>query len=293
MTKKTGLGQGVQLLFGEEQEKYFECEIDKIVPNKYQPRAHFTAEDLSELADSIKEQGVLQPLLVRDNTNGQFELVAGERRLRASKLAGLKTVPVIRLEISKESKLLEIALIENIQRSDLNAMEEAVAYMNLMEKFQYSQEETARRVGKKRSTIANTIRLLKLPEKIQNDIKTGGISEGHGRALVRLVELPEKLYEVRNAILDKGLSVRQTERLIKKHTSSPRNLEKEKKNVNEEKDISASYKNTLSTQLMNRLNSRVQIINKGNRGKIEIEYYSLDDLDRVTSLLLGEGPEQQ
>lgn len=293
MTKKTGLGQGVQLLFGEEQEKYFECEIDKIVPNKYQPRAHFTAEDLSELADSIKEQGVLQPLLVRDNTNGQFELVAGERRLRASKLAGLKTVPVIRLEISKESKLLEIALIENIQRSDLNAMEEAVAYMNLMEKFQYSQEETARRVGKKRSTIANTIRLLKLPEKIQNDIKTGGISEGHGRALVRLVELPEKLYEVRNAILDKGLSVRQTERLIKKYTSSPRNLEKEKKNVNEEKDISASYKNTLSTQLMNRLNSRVQIINKGNRGKIEIEYYSLDDLDRVTSLLLGEGPEQQ
>ncbi len=285
MSKKTGLGQGVGLLFGEEQEKFFECSINKIVPNKHQPRTHFDAADLQELADSIREKGVIQPLIVTSGSNGKYELIAGERRLRASKLAGLNQVPVVLLDVDDEDALLEMALIENVQRTDLNAIEEAEAYRKLIEKFGYTQEETAKRVGKQRSTITNLLRLLKLPEMIRLDIAAGLLSEGHGRALVKLVDDPIKLQEVRNLIVKNNLSVRQVEKLIKKATLSKPSVKNPIKPEAEE--IPLSYRNSLVTQLTNRLNSKVVISQNGSRGKIEIEYYSLDDLDRVTELLLG------
>lgn len=286
MSKKTGLGQGVGLLFGEEQEKFFECNVNKIIPNKYQPRTQFNSEDLQELADSIREKGVIQPLIVTSGDNGVFELVAGERRLRASKIAGLSHVPVILLEIDNEDSLLELALIENVQRTDLNPIEEAEAYKKLIEKFGYTQEETAKRVGKQRSTITNMLRLLKLPETIRRDITDGLLTEGHGRALVKLADEPLKIQEIRNVIIKNGLSVRQTEKIIKKATLTPPRPKRSIQLPVEE--IPLSYKNSLVTQLTNRLNSKVSINQTGSRGKIEIEYYSLDDLDRVAELLLGE-----
>lgn len=286
MSKKTGLGQGVNLLFGEEREKFFECNINKIVPNKYQPRTNFDANDLQELADSIREKGVIQPLIVTSGSDNNFELVAGERRLRASKLAGLSQVPVILVDVDNEDSLLELALIENIQRTDLNAIEEAEAYRKLIEKFNYTQEETAKRVGKQRSTVTNMLRLLKLPDLIKGDITNGLLTEGHGRALVKLVDSPLKLQELRNLIIKNGLSVRQTEKIIKKATFSKSPIKNSNKNTSEE--IPPSFKSSLITQLTNRLNSKVSITENGSRGKIEIEYYSLDDLDRVTELLLAE-----
>ncbi len=287
MSKKTGLGQGVGLLFGEEQEKYFECNINKITPNKYQPRTHFNSDDLQELADSIREKGVIQPLIVTSGKDGDFELIAGERRLRASKLAGLSHVPVIVLDVDNEDSLLELALIENVQRTDLNPIEEAEAYKKLIEKFGYTQEETAKRVGKQRSTITNMLRLLKLPDIIRRDITDGLLSEGHGRALVKLADEPAKIQEIRNVIIKNGLSVRQTEKIIKKASSPPQSRTKRTIQLPGE-EIPQSYKISLITQLTNRLNSKVSINQSGSRGRIEIEYYSLDDLDRVTELLLGE-----
>jgi ParB family chromosome partitioning protein len=286
MSRKTGLGQGVNLLFGEEREKFFECNINKIVPNKFQPRTNFDTNDLQELADSIREKGVIQPLIVTTGSDNNFELIAGERRLRASKLAGLSQVPVILVDVDNEDSLLELALIENIQRTDLNAIEEAEAYRKLIEKFNYTQEETAKRVGKQRSTVTNMLRLLKLPDLIKGDITNGLLSEGHGRALVKLVDSPVRLQEIRNLIIKNGLSVRQTEKIIKKASFSKSPIKNSTKKTSEE--ISPSFKSSLITQLTNRLNSKVSITENGGRGKIEIEYYSLDDLDRVTELLLAE-----
>ena len=171
MSNVKGLGQGVGLLFSEEEEeKYFECDIENIVPNKHQPRTKFNSTDLDELASSIQENGVIQPLIVTATSNDKYELVAGERRLRASKLVGLSHVPVVVMKVENDDSLLELALIENIQRTDLNPIEEAQAYKKLIEKFDYTQEETAKKVGKQRSTITNLLRLLKLAVFLQNPI---------------------------------------------------------------------------------------------------------------------------
>ena len=287
MVKKTGLGLGVGVLFGEETEKYFECDIKDIVPNKFQPRTHFKEEDLQELSDSIREKGVIQPLIIKNGKDGKYELIAGERRLRASKLAGLKAVPVVVLDVDDDDSLLELALIENIQRTDLNPIEEAEAYRKLIERFGYTQDETAKRVGKKRSTITNLLRLLKLPAQLQEDVIQGNISEGHARALIKLLDDPLKMSEIREIIIKNGLSVRQTEKLIKKAASVSSPQTKTGKQTASE-EIPSSYKKALTVQLTNRLNSKVSISQNGSRGKIEIDYYSLDDLDRVTAMLLGE-----
>ncbi len=286
MVKKTGLGQGVSLLFNEDENKYFDCDIGRIKPNQYQPRTNFKESDLEELCDSIRQNGIIQPLIVHSTSDGNFELIAGERRLRASKLAGLSTVPVVMMDIKDEDSLLELALIENIQRTDLNPIEEAEAYRKLIEKFGYTQEETAKRVGKKRSTVTNMLRLLKLPSSIQDDVSTGVLSEGHGRALIRLNDDPLKLKEVRDSIIKNSLSVRQTEKIIKKLSLSTTPLSKNKKTVDNE--IPLSYKNSLVNQLTNKLHSKVAISQNGNRGKIEIDYYSFDDLERVIEILLKE-----
>lgn len=291
MIKNKGLGQGVGVLFSsdEDDELYFECNIDNIQANTHQPRSHFNEDDLDELANSIKEHGVLQPLIVvrrDDDDKSYYELIAGERRFRASKKLGLATVPVVVRDIEDENKLLELALIENIQRTDLNPMEEAEAYHKLIEKFSYTQEEAARKLGKSRSAVANILRLLNLPEFVQQDLIDGVLTEGHARALLRLGEKVALVKELRDQIVDKKLSVRQAEQLVKKLLSSPTKETLKPKKKPEE--IPQSYCTSLITQLTNKLSSKVAIQQNGSRGKIEIEYYSLDDLERLIGLVLNE-----
>lgn len=289
MAKTTGLGQGVGLLFGnDDTEKYFECNIEQISPNKYQPRIHFNESDLQELADSIRENGVIQPLIVTASENSDnYELIAGERRLRASKLAGLDKVPVVVMEVAEEDTLLELALIENIQRTDLNPIEEAEAYQKLIQKFGYTQEETAKRVGKNRSTISNMLRLLNLPDFIKQDLAEGVLSEGHARALLRLSEDIPAMKEIRDLIIKKALSVRQTEKIIRKASStvSRSTTPSPSRKSNE---LPATYCKALVNQLTNKLSSKVIINQSGTRGKLEIEYYSVDDLERLISVIMNE-----
>jgi ParB family transcriptional regulator, chromosome partitioning protein len=286
MSKKLGLGQGVGLLFKEEKEKFFECDVANIFPNKHQPRSEFNAQELEELSLSIKEKGVIQPLIVTPipGNENKYELIAGERRLRASKIAGLSRVPVVVIDVEDENDLLELALIENIQRTDLNPIEEADAYRKLIEKFGYTQEETAKRVGKQRSTITNLLRLLKLPKLIQNDISSGVLSEGHGRVLIRLIEEPLKIQEARDEIIKGGLSVRQTEKLLRKFSTKRQPGKLQQPSMGS--DFSPEYCNSLITQLINHLNTKVSLNQSGNRGKIAIEYFSYDDFERVVGILL-------
>ena len=288
MAKLTGLdGQGISALFGDQspEESYFECSISQIGPNKHQPRMMFDQEELTELADSIRENGVIQPLIVSRSSKKKFTLIAGERRLRASKMAGLKTVPVVVRELSSDDELLEFALIENIQRTDLNPLEEAEAYRKLIDKFGLTQEEAAQKVGKNRSTVANSVRLLQLPDYIKDDLLAGQLSEGHGRALLAVLASPATMKEIRDQIVAKQLSVRQTEKLIKTLTREA--APTRSPNRTREKEFSKSVKKAFENQLTNRLSSQVVINQKGSRGKIEIEYYSYDDLERIIAMVLG------
>lgn len=290
MAKEKGLGKGVDLLFGddtEDAEKYFFCDIEKIVPNKHQPRTIFKDEDLKELSDSIKENGIIQPLIVKISDNGTYELIAGERRLRASKLVGLETVPVVVHEVEDDNVLLELALIENIQRTDLNPIEEAEAYNKLIEKFGYTQEQTAKRVGKKRSTVTNILRLLNLPSFIQEDLVNGMLTEGHARTLLRLGDDHITIKEIRDLILANNLTVRQTENLVKKSLSSSKASKTDTTNsAATTEEIPSSYCNALVNQLTNKLHSKVKIVQNGSRGKLEIEYYSADDLERLIDIVV-------
>lgn len=291
MSKNKGLGQGVGVLFAndEDDELYFECNVDNIRANKYQPRSHFDENDLDELANSIKEHGILQPLVVarrEDGLESFYEIIAGERRFRASKMLGLATVPVVVRDVEDENTLLELALIENIQRTDLNPVEEAEAYQKLISKFDYTQEQAAKRLGKSRSSVANILRLLNLPDFIREDLITGLLSEGHARPLLRLGENYLDMKEVRDEIVSKKLSVRQTELLVKKYLKTPNTQSQKRKKIVEE--IPTSYCTSLATQLTNKLSSKVTIQQNGSRGKIEIEYYSLDDLERVIGLVMNE-----
>lgn len=287
--KKTALGQGVGLLFvnENEDEKYLECDIEKIIPNKHQPRSYFEEEGLNELTLSIEEHGVLQPLLVANQKDGYYQLIAGERRLRASLRAGLKKVPVIVRAVGNDDTLLELALIENIQRKDLNVIEEAEAYNKLIEKFDYTQEQAAQRVGKKRSTITNILRLLQLPEYVKHDLEQGRLTEGHARVLLRILDSPSDLQELRNQIIKKNLSVRQTEQSIRKAKGTGKTsiISNQESHLLE---IPHSYCISLSNQLTSALHSKVNITQNGSRGKIEIDYYSLDDLERVIGLIVSE-----
>ncbi len=288
--KKNGLGQGVNILFPqeEESEKYFECEIEKISPNQQQPRCYFDEEGLEELAQSIKEHGVIQPLVVLAQKDGTYQLIAGERRLRASQRAGLKKIPVIIREMSSADSLLELALIENIQRKDLNVIEEAEAYNKLIIQFKYTQEQTAQRVGKKRSTVTNILRLLQLPDYIKKDLESGNLSEGHARVLLKFIDSPSELQILRDQIIKKKMSVRQTENTARKTNIPQLSTSSTKICTSPQLEMSQEYRTTLVTQLTNTLQSRIALTQNGNRGKIEIEYYSLDDLERVVNLITRE-----
>lgn len=290
MSKKSVLGRGVGALLptdiADEEERFFMCDIDKIDPNPNQPRSYFDEEKLAQLSESIKEKGIIQPLLVSKAKGNRYDLIAGERRLRAAKMVGCDEVPVVVMENESDSTTLELALIENIQRHDLNPIEEAKAYTRLLDEFKLTQEDVAKRVGKKRSTITNVLRLLNLPDYIQEDVINAKLSEGHARVLLQLKDNPTLLLEVRDTIIAKGLSVRATENLCKqlKNTSPD---EKPKKTVPE--GLPKSYCSTVVTQIGNRLNTKVRIVQNGKRGKLEIDYYSNDDLDRLVSLLSNDG----
>lgn len=287
---KSVLGRGVSALLPEESsdedEKYFVCDIDKIIPNPHQPRSYFDQEKLQQLADSIAEKGVIQPLLVVKGSGKRYTLIAGERRLRAAKLAGLDEVPVVVMDETGDRERLELALIENIQRHDLNPIEEAQAYNRLMEEFQLTQEEVAKRVGRQRSTITNVLRLLQLPASLQEDVVQGRISEGHARVLLRVKDDPDQMQIVRDKIVNEGLSVRAAERLCsgKAQKAAPKAAETGTRSVVKE-ELPTTYCNTLMTQLTNQLHTKVRIVQQGTRGKLEIEYYSSDDLDRLVGLL--------
>ncbi|WP_319587161.1 ParB/RepB/Spo0J family partition protein [uncultured Desulfobulbus sp.] len=286
---KNVLGRGVGALLPEdnldEADRFFMCDIEKISANPNQPRSHFDAEKLQQLADSIREKGVIQPLLVTQGNDNRYVLIAGERRLRAAKLAGREEIPVVVMDKGSDNESLELALIENIQRHDLNPIEEAVAYGRLMEEFHLTQEEVAKKVGRQRSTITNVLRLLQLPQSLQADVVQGLISEGHARVLLRIKDQPEQLREIRDRIVNEELSVRATERLCtqKPHNSVPKANEATLPPPAEE--LPKSYCAALVTQLTNQLHSKVRIVQQGKRGKLEIEYYSSDDLDRLVSLL--------
>ena len=285
--RKLALGRGLDALIprvdspleedsGEVSKAFLECDIDLIRPNRYQPRSHFAPDELTQLSESIQTQGVLQPILVRKLDAG-FELVAGERRLRAAKLAGLERVPVVVKEVS-DAQMLEMSIVENIQRENLNPMEEAEAYHRLIEEFGLTQEQASVRVGKSRSAVANFLRLRQLPEPIKASIVEGQLSMGHARALLGADSAAQQNAAWR-AILRKGLSVRQTEELIKRLRTASQAVEI-KKNSTEDRHLSSVTEN-----LSRRFGTKVQIKRRGKKGRLEIEFYSNEDLDRLLQLL--------
>jgi ParB family transcriptional regulator, chromosome partitioning protein len=290
MLKRSALGKGLNALLptdegescgsGDQKRRYFLCPVEAIKPNQYQPREEMNEQNLAELAASIKEKGILQPLVVTETERGQYELIAGERRLRASKLAGLSEVPVIVQEATAEDRL-ELALIENIQRQDLNPLEEAKAYGRLVKEFGLTQEEIAARVGKERSTVANVLRILHLPDYAKEDLAKGSLSLGHARVLLGIGE-GEDVRTLRNEIVAKELTVRQAEQLAKSLKNSKASL-RPKKVINQ---IPDSYCRTLGKEIGSFLGTKSRIVQNGGRGKLEIEYYSPDDLERLLGLIV-------
>ena len=255
-------------------------DIDKVEPNREQPRKKFDEDKLLELAESIRQFGVLQPLLVQERDD-YYEIIAGERRWRAAKKAGVKEVPVVIKNLT-EQEIMEISLIENIQREDLNPIEEALAYKRLLTEFNLKQDEVADRVSKSRTAVTNSMRLLKLGDQVQQMVIDEKLTTGHARALI-VIEDPEKQLEIAEKIFDEKLSVRDTEKLVK-------NLQSEKKEKPEEKEQldpkrEAIY-HDLEDQMKGILGTKVCINHKDSKkGKLEIEYYSQDELDRIIDLL--------
>ena len=253
--------------------------INRIEPNKNQPRKEFNEDALQELADSIKQFGVIEPLVVVKR-KGYYELIAGERRWRAARLAGLKEVPVV-IKDYDDQQIVEIALIENIQREDLNPIEEAHAYERLIQEFNLTQDEVAERVSKSRTTVTNALRLLKLTEKVQQMLIDDMLSTGHVRALITIAD-PQLQYETAMYIFDKKLSVRETESYVKKLLNKK---PKEKTSEKEDPELSFLYK-AIENRLKESLGTKTTIKAKTkDSGKIEIEYYSQEDLERISQLL--------
>ena len=253
--------------------------ITKVEPNREQPRKNFNEDALQELADSIKEHGILQPILVKDRKD-HYEIIAGERRWRAAKLAGLKEVPVIIRDLS-DQEIVEIALIENIQREDLNPIEEAQAYKRLLTEFNLKQDEVAERVSKSRTAVTNSMRLLKLCDEVQQMVIDDMISTGHARAILS-IENPEEQYTLAQRIFDEKLSVRDVEKLVK-NLNKPK-IEKVKKEKNESLEIIYQER---ANKLKDVLGTKVAVSSKGDvAGKIEIEFFSHEDFDRLMEILM-------
>ena len=271
MGERRALGRGLgALLSGPEIPGIREIPVDAIAANPRQPRKRFGEEGLGSLTASIREQGVLSPLILRRGRDG-YELVAGERRLRAARLAGLTSVPAIVRDVA-DAQALELALVENIQREDLNAVEEAEAYRRLLDDFGETQDGIARRVGRDRSTISNALRLLRLPQRILDDITAGTLTEGHARALLALEDEADQL-RVRDMITKGRLSVRQAEALVRRQKS---NAITESRRPRRDHNLAA-----LEDRLRGLLGTKVRITRRGKGGTVEIEFYSEEDLDRI------------
>jgi len=284
MTKKKGLGRGLEALMGDADQGFgpagglLELPIEAIYFNPLQPRSEVRGKDLEGLIESIRDKGVLEPLLVRARGSGEYELIAGERRLRAAQAAGLRTVPVVVREATP-AEMLELALVENLLREDLNPMEEAEAYDRLAREFGRTQEETARLAGKDRSTVANLLRLLNLPEPVQEDVRRGRLTVGHARALLALVN-PEQILKVREEVLARGLSVRETEKLVKK-AMRPAAV---RRNPSKDREDEVYFQKIAETMSRN-LQTKVKIFRKGHRGKVEISFHTFSDLERIMDFM--------
>lgn len=279
--KKMALGRGLGALLPdiddleETSKEFFLCNMELIRASRYQPRIRFSKEELGELSRSIQENGVIQPILVRKIDNG-YEIIAGERRFRAAKMAKLSKIPVLVKDI-EETRLLVTSIVENIQREDLNPLEEANAYHRLMQELHLTQAQVSAQVGKSRSAIANFLRLRQLPKEIKAQIMDRALSSGHARALLG-VETSTAQIQICSMIIQKGLSVRETEKLIRKLKSQ----EKPSKKVG---NPFIPYFSDLADDLSRHFGTRVEIKRHGKKGKVEIEFYSDDDLDRVIGLL--------
>lgn len=271
------LGRGLEALIPQDvqgsKERVQALKITQVSPSRFQPRLNFSETKISELADSIREKGVIQPILVRQIGEDKFELIAGERRLRAVKHLGLDEIPAIVRRVA-DADVLEMALIENIQREELNPLEEAKAYQRLSAEFGLTQDSIAKRVGKDKTSVSNLLRILNLPHEVQKHLSNNLITFGHARALLALLE-PKRQLAFCEAIIKRGLSVRQTEFMV-----SPKQKIRSKKAIQKDTDI-----RDLELKLEQVLGTRVRVKHGKKRGKIEIEYYSLDDLDRVLKLL--------
>lgn len=290
--KNKGLGRGIDALFGgnfdslEElekvdtaQETVQELPVAEIRPNPYQPRKDFDEEALSELADSIREQGVFQPIIVRQSAIKGYELVAGERRLRASKMAGCETIPAIIRDYSEEV-MIQVAVVENLQREDLRPLDEASAYKTLMDALHLNQEAVAQKVGKSRPYVANYLRLLTLPYDVQNLVQQGDLSAGHARTLLGLKDA-SKISPIAKKVVEEGMTVRALEELVQQ-TNEPIQPTAKPKKVKPEK---AAYIVESEERLMDKFGTSVHIVEKGEKGKIEIEYLSQQDLTRILEVL--------
>jgi ParB family transcriptional regulator, chromosome partitioning protein len=282
--KKDALGKGLGAIFSDlldsdtgRKATVNSCGIEELRPNRYQPRKNFNDEDQKKLVASVKQSGIIQPIVVRKAEQG-FEIIAGERRWRAAQAAGLKDVPIV-IRKATDREAAELSLIENIQREELNPLEEADAYVTLMEKFSLSQESISAQVGKDRSTIANTVRLLKLPAKAKTALVEKKITSGHARCLLALASQEDQLAAL-EVILKRGINVRETEKLINKLKQKPEG----KKQAAVKDRFMVDLEKSLTTKCM----ARVQIHGSAKKGTIEIAYKSMDELNRLARYLLDE-----
>jgi ParB family chromosome partitioning protein len=289
--EKRGLGKGLGALIPgadrvdqEERRGSIELSVDKISFNPYQPRESVDAEKLQELVESIRMHGVVQPIVVRPVGGGRYELVAGERRLRAAIAAGLTTIPAVVRQLTNQQSL-QIALIENLQREDINPIEAAAAYRRLTEEFGLTQEEVAASLGKSRSAVANTLRLLNLPTEVQDYVRSGQLSEGHARAILS-VQDAEMQRELAQRAVREGLSVRQTERMVREWerrlTGVSGIVSRETSSAEPDPNVAE-----IESRLREIFRTKVTLVINKDRGRIEIEFYSSDDLERILSLLTG------
>ena len=284
---KKGLGRGLGALLDansvietttEKEKDVKKIKITQIEPNKTQPRTDFDEEKIAELAESIKEYGIIQPIVVKLNKNGFYTIIAGERRWRASRLAGLKEIPAVIKDVSEQTEK-EITLIENIQRENLNSLEEAAGIKELMDVYGLTQDDVAKKIGRSRSAVANILRLLNLPKEIQELLKEEKLTQGHARALLSL-ENGVLAQEIAKKVIAEEMSVRQLENYIASLTKE----KKVKKPTKEEIEIARSIK-ALEESLSSELGTKIRIINKKNKGKIEIPYSSTEDFERIIALI--------
>ncbi|MBF0624754.1 MAG: ParB/RepB/Spo0J family partition protein [Magnetococcales bacterium] len=295
--QRLGLGRGLGALLGgddpegEMGRRIRMVPVDRIDPNPRQPRHNPDGEALNELADSIREHGILQPLLVRiprEGVEGRYELIAGERRLRAARLAGLERVPVL-VEEMDDGQSLEVAILENVQREDLNVVEAARGYQRLVQEFGYSHARVAQRVGKSRMAVTNMLRLLKLPPEVLAQVVAGELSGGHARALLAVADNPDSVMALARAVHVQGLNVRQTERMVRENAENSEEKQTVVNNVKRQPARRDPAAMVFEKRLASQLQVRVTITQTRGRGKVILEYASPEDLERLARKLLGEG----